>query len=138
MECYLLRFATIVLISFSALAAKPASIEDNIDFSPVERLSEIRKARQLKVNKTKVERIQRNSRPRRETKMQQIISSKLIDVAIVAGTELIKYESNQRYFVKNNLTLQIYSQPDDFGYFYIKQKNNLVKYKIHRTKVTFF
>jgi hypothetical protein len=137
MECCLLRLFLLIFITFSAFAVKPASVEDDVDFSPVERLNVIRKARQLKVNKTRVERIQRNTKPRRETKMQQIISSELIDVAIVAGTELIKFESNQRYVTKHNLTLKIYAQTDDFGFFYVKQKNNLVKFKVHRTKVTF-
>lgn len=122
-----------VLLIFS----KAVLAQEDVDFSTVERLNEIRKSKQEKVLKTQVERIQRNSKPKKYTKLDDIIKSDVVPVVIIKGTELIRYESNQKYHLKNNLTTQVYKQQDDFGFFYLKQKNDLIKFKVHRTKLHF-
>jgi hypothetical protein len=131
MEEALLKIIFFFIISINVFSS------EEVDFSSVDRLSEIRQEREKRIKKSQIDRVERFTSLRREIKIDDILASDLESVVIVEGKSIIHYQSNKSYKFEHNQTVQVYKQQDDFGYFYLKQKNGLIRFKVHRTDIHF-
>lgn len=117
--------------------AQDLSDLDELDFKTIEKLKEIRIKRDTKIHNAMLDRKRRKSIPHKRTTLEEILQSPTRAVVVKKGNSLIGFKNNVKYLLKRNRILKVYTQADDYGYYFIKQKNTFLKYKVHSSDIHF-